>query len=156
MDKRGYLKTLEAIIAIVLLLVVVYTVIPKTIEPRPEPPLAIQDAQRFIVNDISNSDSLRTTILTSTDDTFIASEVEKVIRAHMLPNYDFACAICPQTSACVMPSPLDKSIYMSDVFIASSLGLSLGEQRPKIVRFWMWQKQTKELAFYNACRVVRA
>ncbi|MFH1332377.1 MAG: hypothetical protein ABIH63_03795 [archaeon] len=155
MNKKGYLKTLEAIIAIILLLVVVYTVIPKYIEPRPEPPIAVQDAQRFIVNDISSDDELRATILTSTDDALISSGVEKVVREHMLPNYDFVCAICPQTSACVMPSPLDKSVYMSDVFVASSMGFSLGEQRPKIVRFWMWQKPTNELAFYNACRVVR-
>ncbi len=155
MDKSGFLKTLEAIIGIILLLIVIYTIIPRYVEPKPDVSLSVQDAQRFIVNDISENESLRTLILTSEDDALIASEVENAIKAHMIPNYDFVCAICPQTGSCIQLSPIDKRVYMSDVFIASSIGLTLATQNPKIVRFWMWTKPTKNLAFYNACRVVR-
>lgn len=152
MDKKGYLKTLEAIIAIIIILLVVYAIIPKYVEPKPNPPLAVQDAQRFILSDISNNDTLRVMILT--DNPNVAAEVQKTIQAHMLPNYDFACAICPQTSACIQPTPFDKTVYMNDIFIASSPGLTLAEQKPKIIRFWMWLKPTVDISVYNTCQVI--
>ncbi len=151
MNKRGYLRTLEAIIAIILLLVVFYTIIPKYVEPKPNPPLAVQDAQRFIISDISNDENLRTTIITSTDP---SSAVEATIKRNIPPNYDFICAICTNTSACITTTPFDKVVYMSDVFIASSIGPSLNEQSPKIVRFWMWNKPTEGLIDKNKCIVI--
>ncbi|MEM4244764.1 MAG: hypothetical protein QW404_03585 [Candidatus Nanoarchaeia archaeon] len=152
MNKRGYLKTLEAIIAIILLLVVFYTIIPKYVEPKPTPPLAVQDAQRFIISDISNNEELRTTIITTSDPSDV---VEATIKKNMPPNYDFVCAICTNTSACVTTTPFDKVVYMSDVFIASSVGPSLAEQSPKIIRFWMWNKPTENLPDKNTCKVVQ-
>lgn len=142
MNKKGYLRTLEAIIAIVLVLIVGYVVIPKYVEPKPEPPLVVQDSERFIISDISNNESLRELIVTSNDDLAISSEVQNVISSRKPSNYDFICTICPQTNACIQASPLKKTVYMSDVFIASTIERSLSEQNPKIVRFWMWEKPT--------------
>lgn len=155
MDKKGYLRTLEAIIAIILLLVVIYTIIPKYVEPKPNPPLAVQNAQRFIISDISNDEQLRNITTTSKDNVLIASTIGAAIKEHMPPNYDFACAICQNTSSCIRPTPFQKTIYMSDVFIASSLGPRLSEQSPKIIRFWMWTKPTDEPGIVvNECEVL--
>jgi hypothetical protein len=152
MNKRGYLKTLEAILAIIIILVVVYTIVPKYVEPRPEPPLVVQDSQRFIISDISNDDALREQILTG--DPLVAANVQDKIRARMPANYDFICAICSKTNSCVQITPLSKAIYMSDVFVASSMGLPLAQQKPKIVRFWMWTKPTTDIASLNTCQEV--
>jgi hypothetical protein len=153
MDKRGFLKTLEAILAIILILVVVYTIIPKFVEPKPNPPLAVQDAQRFIIADLSNDDDLRAMILNTTDNALLSASIEAHIRERMPVNYDFVCAICPQTSSCVILTPLSKAIYMSDVFIASSMGVDLSTQKPKIVRFWMWAKPSEGIT-PNTCTVI--
>jgi len=154
MDNRGYTKTLEAILAIIIVLVVVYITIPKNDESAPEVPLVVEDAQRFIISGISNNDSLRASILTSSDNDTLSAELGEVIESHVPPNYDFVCAICPNTNPCIMLTPLEKSVYMSDVFIASTLGPELVQQNPKIVRFWMWLKPTKDLPIYNVCQVI--
>lgn len=150
------MKTLEAILAIILILVVVYTIIPKYVEPKPEPPLAVQDAERFVISDITNDDALRALIIDSTDNAVLASTVEAHIRERMPVNYDFTCAICPQTSSCIVLTPLDKAVYMSDVFVASTMGVPLAQQKPKIVRFWMWNKPTPadQSIATNKCTVI--
>ncbi len=152
MFKKGYMKTLEAVIAIILVLVATYTIIPRYVEPKPEQPLAVQDAQRFIVDGISQDDNLRAMLLTNDAGTALALQTK--LQENIPRNYDFICAICPKTSACVLPTPIDKTVYMNDIFIASTIGLKLTEQNPKIVRFWIWAKPTKGLPDYNVCKVL--
>lgn len=155
MYNKGYVRTLEAVIAIILILIVIYTIIPKHVEPQPDIPLVVHDAQQFIISDITNNESLRTLIVISegvgaSDN--LRMEIENVIKSHIPPNYDFVCAICPQTNPCIQTTPLEKAVYMSDVFIASSLGRELREQNPKIVRFWIWLKPTQDISVYNTCQ----
>ncbi len=152
MFKKGYMKTLEAVIAIILVLVATYTIIPRYVEPKPEQPLAIQDAQRFIVSSISQDDNLRAMLLTNDANAPAALQIK--LQENIPLNYDFVCAICPKTSACVLPTPLDKTVYMNDIFVASTIGLKLSEQNPKIIRFWIWAKPTKDLQEYNICKVL--
>lgn len=167
-NKKGFLKTLEAVIAIIIAVAAVYLIIPKGVEPAPDPPLVVKSAQNSIVNSISNDDGLRVEILDLKDDQSLPGEPQKIeevqnkvqqsIEEYMPPNYDFRCAVCRKTDHCILPTPLSKVAYMSDVFIASSLSLELENQYPKIIRFWMWPKPTREedlpLSLVNTCEVI--
>lgn len=167
-NKKGFLKTLEAVIAIIIAVTAVYLIMPKGIEPTPDPPLVVKSAQDSIVGSISNNDDLRVKILGLQDDPTLPGEPQKIeevqnevqhaIQEYMPPNYDFRCAVCRKTDHCILSTPLSKVAYMSDVFIASSLSLELENQYPKIIRFWMWPKPTKEEDLpptqVNACEVI--
>lgn len=154
MDNKGYMKTLEAILAIIIVLMVVYVTIPKLTKSSTDTPLVVQDSQKVIISDLTSNDTFRSLMITSSDPDALSAELGLLIKNHTPPNYDFLCAICDHTDSCILPTPLEKDVFMSDVFIASSLDLELSQQNPKIVRFWMWQKPTVNVENYNVCQVI--
>lgn len=146
-SKKGYIKTLEAVIAVILIIVVSYTLLSRHVETPPEPPLIVQGAMRFINEKIELNDSIRYGIVRR--ETGIEDNIESIILDNKPRNYDFTCAVCSDSSTCFIATPLEKSVYVSDVFIASSEK----KQNPKIIRIWFWAAPTKkeDLICYDTC-----
>lgn len=150
-SKKGYIKTLEAVVAIIMIIVVSYTLIPRHIEKVPEPPLEVQDSMKFINEKIELNDSIRLGIVYPSEGVRmnIREVLESIIDKDKPQEYDYTCAICSDSSECFLDTPLEKNVYVSDVFIASSEKI----QDPKIVRIWFWRKPTEEIIDYlNQCK----
>lgn len=131
-NKKGYIKTLEAVVAIIIIVVISYTLIPQRIETQPIPPIPVQDSMRFINNKIELDETLRSGMI---EGIRVDSEIADIIIENKPINYDFTCAICSDSRTCFVSTPLKRSVYVSDIFIASGGK----KQNPKIVRVWFWE-----------------
>jgi len=139
--KKGYIKTLEAVIAVILIIAVSYTLISRHVETTPDPPLVLQGTMDFINEKIEFDENLREAIVSSKSKA--KDNVSSIIKENKPMNYDFTCAICSDSSICFAGnlSLYQKPVYVSDIFIASSKT----ERSPKIVRIWFLKKPiTKE------------
>ena len=148
LNKKGYIKTLEAVIAIILIATVSFTLISQHVERQPEPPLIVQDAISFINEKIEFDESLRADIIRVRSEA--KEKTESIINENKPKNYDFTCLICSNSNTCFpVATPLEKNVYVSDLFIASSEK----KQAPKIVRIWFWEKPTtrEDLICYDDC-----
>lgn len=58
-NKKAYIRTLEAIIAIVLLLFATYALTPKQISNPKETPYTIKSAQDYVTTQVTNNNTLR-------------------------------------------------------------------------------------------------
>lgn len=163
-NKKGYIKTLEAVIAIILIIVVSYTLISQHVETPPEPPLIVQGAMRFINEKIEFDEYIRERIIPydGSTATWTPSEENPFSRitsfvTESAPRaYDFGCTICSTTNLCFINTPLERSVYTSDVFIASGGK----KQDPKLIRIWFWKQltgdertlfETQNPLYYNTC-----
>lgn len=132
--KKGYIKTIEAVIAIVLILMVVYFVIPRNVKIIEKVPSNVKSSQEFIINEISSNKALRNCIIEDVNCENNESLIS-LVEENVPIGYNYTFKICDSTN-CLTSTPMDKSVYMDDVFIASTLE----EQKPKIFRIWMWAK----------------
>lgn len=135
-NKKGYIKTLEAVIAIVLLLIFVYTILPRNGRIEPEKPSVVEAAQQIIIKEIVNNETIRSGIIDFgiTDCKTYTRLNEDIIKKHLPGGYSFSCEIC-DTPVCISnATPIDKSVYMTDVFLSATSTT----QNPKILRIWMW------------------
>ena len=115
-NKRGVIRIIEAIIAILVLLSVVLVLIQKQPE-KADFSTSVYKVQSSILNEISDSNSYRNAVLaedTSKVECFIQSRLQKY-------SLDFNISICNMTGKCSCDSPLDKEIYTADTLIVSNL-----------------------------------
>lgn len=130
MVKGAYIKTLEAIIAIVLILTVVFVVIPKPITYEEKVPFNVKNAQEFIIKEIRENAEIRNAVFTNPTDA--KNKISALIEENLPIGFTYAFEICDTTVCVLENTPLDRNVYMADVM------LSNGE--PRIVRIWFWQK----------------
>jgi|TARA_Y100000310_G_scaffold38954_1_gene36550 hypothetical protein len=132
LNKRGYIKTVEAFIAIIIILIVVFFLIPERPKQEPSTPHIVESAQNFILNELTLNDSARECIVSNplceNSITFT-----HIIDSNIPPGYEHSVKICDTTN-CVVSTPSDKDVYVDDMIIASTLK----KQNPKIVRLWIW------------------
>lgn len=161
-DKKGYIKTLEAVIAIIIIVVVSYTLIPRSVESPPEIPPVVKGAQKIIDQTIQFNETLRNILTAEKDlpaypppspfeqsDYFILKQgINDTIARNIPPGYDYTCAVCSNPGTCLADTPIDKSVYMTDVLIASGNE----RQNPKIVRIWFWRKPTPDPNIIKVCK----
>lgn len=141
-NKKGYIKTLEAVIAIIIVILVGYILIPSSREPAPDVPSILKGSQKAIDQSIQFNETIRTYL---TDDTITKEEeqimlkaINNIIKKYTPFGYDYTCVVCSNPGTCLADYTPGKSIYMTDVFVASSEK----KQNPKIVRVWFWKKPT--------------
>lgn len=141
-NKKGYIKTLEAVIAIVIILIFTFAVTPKP-QPSYALPSSVENAQQYILEEIAGNEEIRIAIMAADMDNLPTSEayglINDIVSANMPTGFDYAIGICEE-SACAetidRPLPADKSIYTAEEMIGSG-----GDgQTPRIVRLWMWRK----------------
>lgn len=143
MNKKGYIKTLEAVIAIVMILIFTFAVTPKPV-PSYSLPSAVENAQTFILEEIERDDILRGYIMDAVpgtpSDALTNAEtgIKTLVDANMPAGYDYAVGLC-QESACaanLTPIAMERSVYTAEAMIGSG-----GTQTiPRVVRIWMWRK----------------
>ncbi|MBS3095595.1 hypothetical protein J4231_02865 [Candidatus Woesearchaeota archaeon] len=164
MVKQGYLRTVEAIIALVIILGVVFVALPRKEPGVIKVPYAVGDVQDMIKTQIMSDNSLKECIAKNEPSTGdcdsstppIDSPLDKVggvisgiIDANVAfkNSYEHAYTICDKPT-CLCdgickkyldlrgPSDINSNVFMSDVFV----GGAVTGGKNKIVRFWIWKK----------------
>lgn len=145
-NKKGYIKTLEAVIAIIIIIMVGYILIAQPAEPAPDVPSVVKGVQKIITQSIQFNEQIRNNLTAPTlpppraglPYDLLKKDINDTIAKNSPLGYDYACAICSNPGTCIAILPLEKSIYMIDVLIASGEK----QQNPRIVRIWFWKKPT--------------
>lgn len=133
MNKRAYMRTVEAVIAIIILIIFIFTVIQKTPQPEHKIPLNVQEAQNAIIKEATINNSIRNCIITNSL-CHNSAMMQSLFQENIPPIYNYTFKICEETT-CLANTPF-KTVYVADVFISSTYE----DKKPKILRFWIWEK----------------
>ncbi len=142
MDKKGYIRTLEAVIAIVIVLSFVYAVMPSKIINPSDIPYVVESAQDFIIGEIEENPSIRTEItiyslavldMEQIKDNTQTTQTDTLIKNYIPMGYSYDALICKQTSCYSDQIPMDAQAYVSDVLLSTG-----ANDAPSIVRIWIW------------------
>lgn len=137
-DKKGFLRILEALIAIILLLGLIFYLTPKKMKDEGKVPRNVEEMQQFILKEVSYNTSFRDCVLNSEGGSCRVSfgcraDVNRFIKNNIPNTFDYQCEICKTSVSCMSETlPLDKSIYAD-----SSL---IGAENSKVFRVYMWSK----------------
>ena len=161
LQRKGFIRTLEAIIAIVIILIVSFTVVTHAPEEVSDVPSVVKASQKVIIQNLNLNETMRSCVLDNLCDTE-TSLISDLIEANQPPGYEYAFRICStpncicndegddppcQVFGCfvedgnrtceVSPEGYPKfgEVYMADTFIAAKTA----SQKHHIVRFWMWR-----------------
>jgi len=131
-NKKAYLKTLEAVIAAMILLIFIGEVLPHKTEDTTLTPLDIETMQQTILKSISSREDLRTCVLTE-DIPCITDFIDSIIKQDL----SYEITITDAASSLGLPSTLsqDKAIYTKTLIISSTTT----DYNPKLVRLHVWR-----------------
>ena len=143
--KRGYIRTLEAIIAIVIILIFIFTVLPKDV-PEVKTEYRIENYKSFLIKELQYNKTVREDVVAvdnvngcergcsaCSEECIIAvNSIEGAIGGK-IRGYDYHFKICDNPSCGFSYVDVDRSVYMLDVLIGSE-----GIINPLIVRVWIW------------------
>lgn len=140
MDNKGFLRTLEAIIAIIMVLGFILFITPSKPLSTGEVPGTVEASQNLILEEFANNKTYRDCILQSKADSCRSSGIspcnlyfEEFIQKSIPAGYEFNCEVCPSAVSCVSSlSPDDKTVYARDTFVSG--------KPPKVFRVYMWER----------------
>ncbi len=133
MNKRGYIKTLEAVISIVGILLFTFGVTPREIPNPNEAPFVVETALKYVTSTISSDENLRQEILNGGGDASVKDLLDKNVPVGYTSEYK----ICLETTCLAETPPPDVSVYSDDVILAGAD--AGGATKAYIIRIWMWQ-----------------
>lgn len=143
------MRTLEAIIAIVLILIFIYSIMPKEELDLPENPM--ENYGNFVIKKLIYNNTIREKLIDINDSNNCdkncletafcnieckeaSKDIDDVVSTTLLPDHNYFFKICNQPSCITAETPMDKSIYMFDALIGSDTT----KINPLIVRIWIW------------------
>lgn len=130
-NKRGWLKIVEAVIAILIVFGAVLFVMSKQVyvEDRAE---KVYEKQDKILDIISKNETTRQMVLDGNTDG-LKLEIDR-----MMPlSWNYSISICDITIICAPEGmPRDKDVYVKEVLITSTLS----EYDPQKLRLFVWMK----------------
>jgi len=138
MSTKGLIRTLEAVIAVLLILALLFFILPEEEIPTGEVPAQVKNAQRFVLEEIALDKNHRNCI---TGDAAYQGKCEQrcpQINAVILQNIPFGyaatCEICNSAISCAgLNLPAEKSIYADSIFISRNTV-------NKVVRVYYYEK----------------
>jgi|TARA_Y100000310_G_scaffold225672_1_gene227734 hypothetical protein len=135
MNKKGFAKTLEATIAIILILTFIFYFTPKSLSEDPSIPANVMESQAFILEQISTTPSLRDCLVQSAAvgkcETVCLNVSDFVQDNDNKPfGYTAFCEVCNSANTCAGDLPLNVSLYTDSVFLSGKF--------PKVVRIYFW------------------
>ncbi len=139
MNKKGFLRTIEAVIAIIIILGLILFLTPTRVSDVGEVPGTIEEAQKIIIEEISFNETFRDCVLKNKGISCIGmdwpcSDIEIFVRGNTPPGYDFNCEICDSSVSCVenLHVPIDQTVYAKDIFIAG--------EPSRVFRVYLWER----------------
>lgn len=144
-NKKGFIRTLEAVIAIILILGFIFWVTPKVTEFEEEVPENIASSKEFIMNqilydkDYSQCIAFATEgkcedVLISVSDECKSKIIDSLIKKNIPVGYDYSCEICSGSWCGKANYPDDRSIYTNSIFVYRS------DKNYNTIRIFIWKK----------------
>ena len=150
MNKQGFIKTVEAIIAVLIIFIFIYYVTPKSTTNQDTSD--IKKLQEEILKGISENEEFRECIIQETGIGIIqstgitgfatcngiATTMQTFIESSLTKKFqtNYQLVICTQGS-CGSPPEKD-TVYTSAVIVTSSLKTTPPTYNPKVVRLYLW------------------
>ena len=134
-NKRGWIRIVEAFIAVLLIAGVLLFVINKGYIGKRDISEQVYKVQLAILREIELNSTLRLQILTSEDYT-VPEDVRNKISERMPDYLEFTSAVCDLEELCPIPegSPVEKDIYAQSVAIAAEAE----KYNPKQLKLFCW------------------
>lgn len=148
--KRGFLRILEAFVAIAIIAGAMSFIYVNQIQ-KPNKEAAINELMRLILEDITNDNNLRKAVLNAnadqTDPNRIQIENEIRIFIPSNENKEFHFSICSLNEICSCNSligggetcPNKKTIYSDEISVSVTLD-QINPINPKLVKLFIWEK----------------
>jgi hypothetical protein len=138
-NKRGWIRILEATIAVMVIAGVLLVVYSGEVEESTARQDSIFILQKQILNQISHKDDFRALVLESSGE---STELDNYAREVLGNSLNFSLRICDLTtpaSACNMNSDdfisvMDREIYVEEIIISGNYAT----YNPKVVRLFVW------------------
>lgn len=145
-NKKAYIRTLEAVIAIVILLFATYTLTPKQVSNPRDTPYVVEAAQEYTITQVTQNSALRQMILDLEDpdnpgdpDAVKEKIATEVVEKRLPAGYTYEVEVCDNPSCISVPPEIETSVYMEDVLMAGRT--TDGESVLRLVRVWFWREQ---------------
>ena len=148
-NKKGFIRILEAVIAIILILGFIFWITPRVTEFEEEIPENVASSKEFIMNQILQKKEYGECIAAAkygissgehgNCENALCEERKNEIM-NLFENipigYDYWCEICPSSMSCtnLPPRSEKKSIYTNSIFVYKS------DQSYNTIRIYIWKK----------------
>lgn len=152
-NRKGYLRTLEALISVIALLALLLFIIPKEV-PEKETPDVIKSSHNYFLNTIIYSEKHRDCILGAglnencntipckdcgqiSQSVDCSNLIDALLESSNAPGFETKCLICqttPLDRSCLLPSELPET----DIYVDSAL-LNKGDNE-RLVRLFSYVK----------------
>src|SRR3989344_3616520 len=144
-NKKGFIRTIEALIAIVLLLGLIAFIYSGNAKKLLNTPEVVDKASSFIINEFLNKPEFRTCFLNAQTQAFCKdglstqnspndckTTILEFIQKSIPPGYIYECEICSGSKSCTtITAPKDVSIYPKSGFIYTSTS-------PRVIRLYLY------------------
>ena len=116
MNKKAYIKTLEAVAAILIIYIFTTSILARNIVKEASVPKDIELTQESVLNEIQSSDYYRNCAL-SNNKNCINSLLQSSIKNN---SYGYNFSICT-VSICIVPSTPEKDVYANSLIVTANL-----------------------------------
>lgn len=148
-NKKGFIRTLEAVIAVILLLTIIYMTAPSQ-EIDISKPNVITQAHSVIFSEISTNQDYRSCLLNkiisdgalnnasgqytgSIIPHICIQEINNFIAPFTPHGYVYLAEVCNQAKSCLNRNiPVEKSVFAESIMLASD--------NPKVFRVYFWEE----------------
>jgi len=127
MVKRGYLKTLEAVIAIVIVLIFIFSFGVSNLGVGEVTPKNVKDAQKFIFKTILNNNTLRDDVLNENP-----IVLDQVVSRNLPLGYTYKIQFC-RSADCPIPPLPSETIYIDTVYVGE-------ENNFRVLKLFVWEE----------------
>ncbi len=141
MKNKGFIRTLEAIIAIVLVLGFIYLISQNEEKPI-QTPQPVKQSLSLILQTSSTNSTFRNCIKNISPSQFgnckdisgCMASLYNFTEKNIPPGYDFLCEVCGSSISCLTQNiiPREKSIFTDSILIAHNPG--------RVFRVYFWEK----------------
>jgi hypothetical protein len=131
MDKKGFMKTLEALVAVVILTVFLVYVAVRIDRDQPEAPDDIKLVQDTVMSKISENEFYRNCTIKDDRDC-----VNLLINSTIPLNLNYTFKICPSINCDLPDLPEDIEIYADSLILSSTLD----EKDITVLNLYIWRK----------------
>jgi hypothetical protein len=139
-NKKGYLKTIEAVVAILIILGFIYVITPKQHLPKETTPQSVESAEEFVINQALYNSTYRNCIVIND-----RACIDALVKKNTPLGYNYQFEMCDTSTSCLQKLniilPIDKSIYSKNVFISQEQGVI----NPKVFRIYMWEGKVESV-----------
>ena len=144
MDKKGFIRTMEAVISVILLFSFIFFMSYYNAPETSEAPFIIRNTHNFIFEEIVYNSTFRDCIIQKAHDgscrqydltgaDACMKYVDDFVKANSPEGYEYECEACRSAVSCLEGSlPIDRNVYANSIFLASD--------NPKIMRIYFWER----------------